>query len=344
VATSNINISSSAESNDKGKLLYLYRSSSPISQSEKQYFVTCATFDSRGHYVYAATGCGTLLGWKLNSALEMILFDTYEQFQLSSRNRIIKGTVSRASELLFQQKIPGGAAVSQIVCSNNGKMILVNSKDNCLRLYDTHTIWHAVQKHQMKISGSSSHKSHKSVNPRFSFQDVVSRCKWASCDFSGDGEFVVGGCNNDVGDKYELYLWNTATGNLIDQLTGPQISLYSLSWHPTRCFIAVGTSDGFVDVWGPRMDWTAFAPDFQALQKNVEYIEKEDEFDVIVDDDTDEVVKRKELSDKIEERELVDVTTIDRIPAFDSDSECEEDAFYFMAKVRLNFSGKGPKS
>ena len=36
------------------------------------------------------------------------------------------------------------------------------------------------------------------------------------------------------------------------------------------------------------MDWTAFAPDFQALQKNVEYIEKEDEFDVIVDDDTDE--------------------------------------------------------
>ncbi len=130
-------------------------------------------------------------------------------------------------------------------------------------------------------------------------------------------------------------------GNLIDQLTGPQISLYSLSWHPTRSFIAVGTSDGLVDVWGPRMDWTAFAPDFQALQKNVEYIEKEDEFDVIVDD-TDDVVKRKELSDKIEERELVDVTTIDRIPAFDSDSEREEDAFYFMTKVRPNFTGKGP--
>lgn len=125
----------------------------------------------------------------------------------------------------------------------------------------------------------------------------------------------------------------------MDQLTGPQISLYSLSWHPTRSFIAVGTSDGLVDIWGPRMDWTAFAPDFQALQKNVEYVEKEDEFDVIVDD-VDELEKRKKLSNKLEERELVDVTTIDAIPAFDSDSECEENVFYFTSKIRLNYTGK----
>ena len=127
---------------------------------------------------------------------------------------------------------------------------------------------------------------------------------------------------------------------MVDQLTGPQISLYSLSWHPTRSFIAVGTSDGYVDIWGPRMDWTAFAPDFQALQKNVEYIEKEDEFDVVVDVDADEVDKRKKLSDKIEEQELVDVTTIDPIPAFDSDSESEDDIFYFATKIRQSFTGK----
>ena len=40
----------------------------------------------------------------------------------------------------------------------------------------------------------------------------------------------------------------------------------------------MGTSDGMVDIWGPRLDWTNFAPDFQSLQKNVEYVEKEDEF------------------------------------------------------------------
>ncbi len=131
---------------------------------------------------------------------------------------------------------------------------------------------------------------------------------------------------------------------MLDQLSGPKISLHSLSWHPTRPFIAVGTSDGYVDVWGPRLDWTAFAPDFQALQKNVEYVEKEDEFDTIMDGDKDELVKRKELSNKIEEQEQVDVTTITPIPVFDSDSECEEEVFFFDTKICPNFSGKTAKN
>ncbi len=127
---------------------------------------------------------------------------------------------------------------------------------------------------------------------------------------------------------------------LLDQLTGPRVSLHSLSWHPTRSFIAVGTSDGLTDIWGPRLDWTAFAPDFQALQKNVEYVEKEDEFDVIVDEDHDACTKRKELSNQLEEQEIVDIVTIDPIPAFDSDSECEEETFSFATKIRPNFTGK----
>jgi len=118
-------------------------------------------------------------------------------------------------------------------------------------------------------------------------------------------------------------------GVLIDQLMGPQITLYSLSWHPTRSFIAVGTSDGLVDIWGPRLDWTAFAPDFQALQKNVEYIEKEDEFDVIVDGDHDAEAKRKKIIDEAEEQMIVNITSVSKVPAFEFDSEGEQDLFYF---------------
>ena len=33
--------------------------------------------------------------------------------------------------------------------------------------------------------------------------------------FVVDGEYVVGGCNNEeAGDKYEIYFWNTTTGEL----------------------------------------------------------------------------------------------------------------------------------
>jgi len=85
------------------------------------------------------------------------------------------------------------------------------------------------------------------------------------------------------------------------------------------------------------MDWTAFAPDFQALQKNVEYIEKEDEFDVVVDGDQDEEAKRKKSFDRTEEQAVVDITTVDKVPAFDSDSENEDDLFCFDQGLNINF-------
>jgi WD40 repeat protein len=138
-----------------------------------------------------------------------------------------------------------------------------------------------------------------------------------------------------MGDRYDLYLWNTGTGALIDQLTGPQVELQDLSFHPTRSFVAVATADGLIDVWGPRMDWTAFAPDFQALPRNVEYVEKEDEFDVVVDGDgADEERKKKEAEAKVkEEGATVDVVTIDQIPVFDSDSEDENAVHVFQFKI-----------
>lgn len=133
----------------------------------------------------------------------------------------------------------------------------------------------------------------------------------------------------------------------MDTLTGPVSSLYSLSFHPTRPFIAVGTSDGIIDIWGARLDWVAFAPDFQALQQNQLYEEKEDEFDVVVDSDDDD--GRQEdgkgglaLSERSPEDDDVDITTIDKVPAFDSDSEDELDVFHFATKVDKILSEKQP--
>jgi hypothetical protein len=92
----------------------------------------------------------------------------------------------------------------------------------------------------------------------------------------------------------------------------------------------VGTSDGMVDIWGYRTDWIAFAPDFQALQQNVLYEEKEDEFDVVVDDGNEEDGRGDGASHKLEsEDEYVDILTKMESPVLSIDS----DQFCFNVRV-----------
>jgi COMPASS component SWD1 len=199
-----------------------------------------------------------------------------------------------------------GAMAWHMLVSRNGKYLLLNCADGALRLYPIHDLG-VVEDLKPKL-----------------FQDVVSKEPFVCCDFSGDAEYLVGGCNGQ-NEKYELYLWNTSTGALMDRLTGAQVQLYSVAWHPTRSFLAVATSDGLVDIWGPRMDWTAFAPDFQALPMNVEYVEREDEFDLVEEQEED--AEAKELED------FVDVVTVDPVPVFASDSESESEVFAFDTKI-----------
>jgi hypothetical protein len=80
---------------------------------------------------------------------------------------------------------------------------------------------------------------------------------------------------------------------------------------------------------------TAFAPDFQALPNNVEYLECEDEFDIVEDEDG--MVVSKEEDDC--EDETVDILTIEPVPVFQSDSEDEADVFSFRSHVTKGRGG-----
>ena len=268
------------------------------------HFITCAAFDPRGQKVYAATKDGALLGFDVSELLNLLMRDGSQPRRLP----IVKPHMTVS--------IPGSSSAWHLLVSRNGKYLVINSADGTLRLYSTQECW----EHPEKVE-----------KPKWVFQDVVSKVKFASCDLSGDGEYVVGGANGDD-NKYELYIWNTSTGALMDKLTGPSVQLYSVAWHPTRSFLAVATSDGLVDLWGPRINWTAFAPDFQALPQNVEYIEREDEFDIdeqgahLADNHAHGETDDKENSD-------VDVLTIKPVPVFASDSEDEREVFDFETKV-----------
>lgn len=275
--------------------------------------VTCAAFDHHGDRVYAANKEGRLLAFDIGLIWKTLLACTTPGLQ--HKLPTIRPTLNLST---------GGSSAWHVLVSRNGKYLVVNSSDGTLRLYATDDLW-----------------SKKTEKPAFSFQDVVSKVKFASCDLSGDGEYVVGGANG--GDnKYELYIWNTTTGALMDKLTGASVQLYSVAWHPTRAFLAVATSDGLVDVWGPRINWTAFAPDFQALPRNVEYVEREDEFDV---DEKGRFVTETENKEGEEdnENEPVDVMTIVKVPVFASDSESEEEVFYFETKVVNQLAERGKR-
>ena len=263
--------------------------------------VTSAAFSHVGDRIFLATKSGDFIGLDIGHTLHC-LTTTAETLPVP--------------DVVFRLSV--GSMAWHLLVSRNGKYLLLNCADGALRLYAT----------QDCVEGKAD------LKPKV-FQDVVSKEPFVCCEFSGDGEYIVGGCNGVRDDKYELYLWNTATGALMDRLTGAPVSLYSVAWHPTRSFLAVATSDGLVDVWGPRMDWTAFAPDFQALPMNVEYVEQEDEFDVAVEND------EKGMSGEDEVENTVDVVTVELVPVFASDTESESEVFTFETKMNNLMFGRG---
>lgn len=288
----------------------------PHQASNPNYFITCAAFGKHGGVIWAVTKCGNLLAYAVDQSMMDVLRgdgDNTSPTAIEFVNQRIKPKLC--------VKVPGSAAAWQIIISRNGKHLLINSADCSLRLYSIEELTEAFDK-----------DSTDDIEPCFSFQDNITKCPWASCDFSGDGEYVIGGCNSypQPGDNYKIFLWSTHTGELADQLTGPVSSLYSLSCHPTRPFIAVGTCDGIIDVWGTRLDWSAFAPNFQRLQQNEVYEEAEDEFDVVVDGDDKSSKGGCSVVDGVTlEDDIIDITTVSKVPAFDSDSEEESEIFHF---------------
>lgn len=133
------------------------------------------------------------------------------------------------------------------------------------------------------------------------FQDLVNRIQWSQSCFSADGEFVIGGSGHKA--EHNIYIWDKKIGNLVKILEGPKEPLDDLAvsvthrvnmcvchtyplplkWHPVRPIIGSVSSFGNIYIWTAKHEenWSAFAPDFIELEENLEYEEKEDEFDVV---------------------------------------------------------------
>uniref|UniRef100_A0A8C5VMW7 RB binding protein 5, histone lysine methyltransferase complex subunit n=1 Tax=Microcebus murinus TaxID=30608 RepID=A0A8C5VMW7_MICMU len=269
-----------------------------------------ASFDRRGEYIYTGNAKGKILVLKTDSQ------------DLVASFRVTTGTSNTT-------------AIKSIEFARKGSCFLINTADRIIRVYDGREILtcgrdgepEPMQKLQDLVNRYVSRRRRVCDNswlgPRFQFSLILSlyfRTPWKKCCFSGDGEYIVAGSAR----QHALYIWEKSIGNLVKILHGTRGELLlDVAWHPVRPIIA-SISSGVVSIWAQNQveNWSAFAPDFKELDENVEYEERESEFDI---EDEDKSEPEQTGADAAEDEE-VDVTSVDPIAAFCSSDEELEDS------------------
>jgi COMPASS component SWD1 len=203
-------------------------------------------------------------------------------------------------------------AVKSIEFARRGEAFLVNTSDRVIRVYDSKEVITCGKEGEPE--------------PIQKLQDLVNKTTWKKCCFSGDGEFICAGSAR----QHALYVWEKSIGNLVKILHGTKGELLlDVVWHPVRPIIA-SISSGLVSIWAQNQveNWSAFAPDFKELDENVDYEERESEFDIDDEDKSVDLAAESKCDEEIE----VNVTQIEPVAAFcSSDEELEdENALQFL--------------
>lgn len=159
----------------------------------------------------------------------------------------------------------GASSIRQLAFDPSGRHLIANLNDRTLRTLSV---------------ADSADGAPLALTARHKFQDLVGRTPWSGIAFSGDGEYVMGGAAHDA--AHNIYLWDRDAGVLVKILEGPREPLISAQWHPSQPQLASIASSGDVYLWSTKSTeiWSAYAPGFEELEENVEYEEREDEFDL----------------------------------------------------------------
>lgn len=187
--------------------------------------------------------------------------------------------------------IQGSPSIKSIIISRDEKQILVNCADKTLRLFNIEDFTFA---HEM--------------------YDAVNMLQWKRCVFSSDGEYIIGGSAQKH--EHKIYMWDRHNGQLFKFLEGPKEGIMDLLWHPKRPILVSISNNGIAYIWNVHYteNWSAYAPGFTELEENEVYIEREDEFDIL-----DEEEEERKIQTKIKEESVyVDILSVDKN---DSDDE-----------------------
>merc|ERR1712141_615757 len=248
-----------------------------------------ATYDQRGKHIYTGNSKGKIL----------VVANVKDKEGEKDFKTVAYFKVLQASQ--------SATAIKSIEFARRTKSFLVNTADRVIRVYKTTDV--------LRLK-----KGSPDPEPDQKLQDLVNKTMWKKCCFSGDGEYVCAGSAR----QHALYIWEKSMGNLVKILHGTKGEvLLDVVWHPVRPIVA-SISQGVVTVWAQQQveNWSAFAPDFKELDENVDYDERESEFDI---EDEDRSVQLNEE----EKADIADEIEVDKnvpIPAFCSSDEEGEDS------------------
>jgi COMPASS component SWD1 len=207
-------------------------------------------------------------------------------------------------------------AIKQIEFAPKRKeCFLVNTSDRVIRVYECSEVM------ACGINGEP--------EPVQKLQDLVNKTMWKKCCFSGgpDADYICAGSAR----QHSLYIWERSVGTLVKILHGTKGELLlDVEWHPLRPIIA-SISSGVVSIWAQAQveNWSAFAPDFKELDENVDYEERESEFDVADEDRSPARVAQDNDDEDVE----VDVTTSHPTAMYlssDEDDEAERNDLVYL--------------
>lgn len=165
----------------------------------------------------------------------------------------------------------------------------------------------------------------KSFILKFKLVDAVNKWPWRLSGFSQhenlDSMLIFGSAM--AKGRHLIYLWDNVTGSLVQYLEGPKEEVSVALWHPKKPqMVTVGALSGQIFVWGPDFPqkWAALVPNIEAIETNIEYIEKEDEFDLSVEEE----IKANTLMDESVEIDFKDFITC----SMDQDRDDDRSLYY----------------
>jgi COMPASS component SWD1 len=168
--------------------------------------------------------------------------------------------------LILSKQADLGSSILQIVCHRQKALVLMNFKDRAIRSYQLQT------------------QPVPTLTFRHKFLDAINRVPYQSIGFNHDGEQAFGAIKSKG--NHSICLWDLAHGTILKTLEGPREDCMEVKWHPKRPILVSLSKFGIAYVWRPvyPKKWSALFPGLEELEENVEYIEREDEFD---DEDID---------------------------------------------------------